>query len=214
MLTAPLVLEWSAPAPPQLDPDLVLRLNGYRRPGEASPAVREAARAMAALAARLSAPRVWLRRCALNQSGPEGIVRLREGTELRSCGLARLLRGAHDAVAMLLTIGPGLGRRTQELMARQDVLEALMLDTAGTLAVHEALRDLRRHLTETAAGEGCRLTARLAPGYADWPLTEQRTLFALFNRPGLEIELSDAGLLLPMKSVSGIYGLVPAGSQR
>jgi hypothetical protein len=110
---------------------------------------------------------------------------------------------------ILLTIGLRLERHAQELMARGDALEALMLDTAGTLAVYQSLRDLKGHMRRVAAGSGFRLTPRLAPGYADWSLTEQRILFSCFDCTDLPVRLNDAGLMLPVKSVTGLYGLVP-----
>jgi hypothetical protein len=201
--------EWTAPAPPHIDPDAVLRLNRYRNPAAASSSVRNAAQAMASLAAHLSAPHAWLRCCPIERAEANGTVCLVDGAQFCSRGLAGRLREASNALLILLTIGLRLERHAQELMARGDALEALMLDTAGTLAVYRSLRDLKGHVREVAAGSGFRLTPRLAPGYADWSLTEQRILFSRFDCPDLPVRLNDAGLMLPMKSVTGIYGLVP-----
>jgi cobalamin-dependent methionine synthase I len=60
------------------------------------------------------------------------------------------------------------------------------------------------------SGQG--VTLRFSPGYCDWPLDEQRPLFELFtDHAALEVELSRSCLMSPRKSVSGLFGILPAG---
>ncbi len=194
---------------PRVDPDLILRLQKYKKL-EAVPApVRQAARAMATLAECLVEPEGRLWRAPVRRVEPEGAVFVGDGVEFQSRALARLLRGATEAIAVLLTIGPRLETRAREMMAEEQFLEALLLDTAGWVAIDVLAKALRRDLSADAKTQGFRLTHRMAPGYADWGLEQQHVLFSTFGQEALPVQLTEACVMLPQKSISGIYGLIP-----
>ena len=196
--------------PPQVDPDLILRLQKYKKLEAVPTPVRQAARAMATLAESLVEPEGRLWRARVRRIEPEGTVLVGDGVAFQSRTLARLLRGATEAVAVLLTIGPRLETRAREMMAEEQFLEALLLDTAGWVAIDALAKALRRDLSADAKAQGFRLTHRMAPGYADWGLEQQRVLFSAFGQEALPIRLTEACVMLPQKSISGIYGLIPA----
>ncbi|MBI2164440.1 MAG: hypothetical protein HYU32_10020 [candidate division NC10 bacterium] len=188
---------------PHVSPDLILRLQKYKKL-EAVPApVREAAQAMAALAERLL--HVLVRRVEA-----EGAIIVADGVRFQSRALARLLRGATEIFLILLTLGPRLENRAQALMGEEQFLEALLLDTAGWAAMDALTKTLRGRLSSEARARGMHLTHRMAPGYADWGLEEQRALFSAFGEDSLPVQLTEACVMLPRKSISGIYGLIPA----
>jgi cobalamin-dependent methionine synthase I len=68
-----------------------------------------------------------------------------------------------------------------------------------------------------AREEGHRVSIRMGPGYvyrdgdADvcWPLTEQKTLFEVFDGIDLPVHLMESCAMTPKMSRSGIYGLSP-----
>ncbi|MDR7520026.1 MAG: hypothetical protein QN131_02580 [Armatimonadota bacterium] len=197
---------------PCVDPDLILRLQKYRAPDRVSPAVRETARKMASLAEALVEPRGWMRREAVAAVEADGRVRLAGGIEFCSRALARTLRDAAEAVLVILTIGPALERHAQDLVETEQLAEGLLLDTAGWAALDALVKDLRTRLR--AEVSPLRLTGRMAPGFADWPLEQQRILFSAFSGGRLSVELTGSCVMLPRKSISGIYGLVPASRRR
>ena len=92
-----------------------------------------------------------------------------------------------------------------------ELLEAYLLDTAGWAAIEGAVRALRLDLAARARAHGARLTHRLAPGYVDWPLEEQRALLALIPSTDGLVRLTEHGLLVPLKSITGVFGLGQAG---
>ena len=196
--------------PPQVDPDLILRLQKYKKLEAVPTPVRQAAQAMATLAESLVEPEGRLWRARVRRVEPEGAVLVGDGVAFQSRTLARLLRGATEAIAVLLTIGPRLETRAREMMAEEQFLEALLLDTAGWVAIDALAKALRRDLSADAKAQGFRLTHRMAPGYADWGLEQQRVLFSAFGQEALPVRLTEACVMLPQKSISGIYGLIPA----
>jgi len=198
--------------PVRVDPDLILRLQKYRRLEAVAPVVRDIARKMASLAETLLTPCGWMHTTVVEAVGPDGRVQVAGGVEFQSRSLARLMQGATEVVLVVLTIGPALERRAQELINDELLVEGLLLDTAGWAAIDAMTKDLRQRMRVDAKGRGFKVTARMAPGFDDWGLEQQRPLFAAFDGADLSVSLTEACVMLPRKSISGAYGLVPASS--
>jgi hypothetical protein len=88
---------------------------------------------------------------------------------------------------------------------RHDLLEAYLLDLAGWAAIETAVRALRRDLVRALPEFG--VSHRLGPGHRDWPLTEQAGLLSLLEEADTPVRLSEHGVLIPFKSISGLFGL-------
>ncbi|MBI4014121.1 MAG: hypothetical protein HY359_17520 [Candidatus Rokubacteria bacterium] len=197
----------SAPLP--IDPWTVLRLARYRRRDEVAPAIGETARRMTARAEELVEPAAWLVVARVAEAGPQG-ARLADGPAFAGRAVGRLLAGCPLAVAFALTLGPHLEGEVGTLAGRRELLEAFLLDTAGWAAIEAAVRALRLDLRARAGGAGWRITHRLAPGYRDWPIEEQRALLGVVDAAGPAVRLSEHGVLVPFKSITGLFGLAPA----
>jgi hypothetical protein len=85
-----------------------------------------------------------------------------------------------------------------------DLLERFWADAIQEAALYAALGALERHQDKTfALGH----TGRMNPGsLEDWPLTQQRELFALLpeTEAAIGVRLTASCLMLPAKSVSGL----------
>jgi hypothetical protein len=220
-------LERWRPTSLALDSWLVLRLARYRRREAVEPEVREIAEAMVARAAAIIEPQavVGTRQVAAaggagaRREGPSGFARPgRRGPSPATPGgahsfsgqaVGRLLDGCPLAAAFALTLGPRLEAEVAALTAARQLLEAFLLDTAGWAAIELAVRALRQDLRGRACPRGLWVTHRLAPGYGDWPLAEQRELLSVLEDGGGLVRLSPHGVLLPFKSVTGLFGLAP-----
>ena len=198
-------------AQPRVEPTLILRLQKYKRLEAVPTPVKQAAQAAAVLAGSLVEPQGRLLRTPVSRVESDTAL-LGGGIRFHSRSLVRLLQGATEAYLFLLTLGPRLETRARELMAEEQFLEGLLLDTAGWVAVDALAKTLRAQLSVEAKAEGMRLTHRMAPGYSDWRLEEQRLLFSAFGEEALPIQLTEACVMLPQKSISGIYGLIPSTS--
>jgi len=88
---------------------------------------------------------------------------------------------------------------------QSDLMASYCMDTIRMLALNAARRQMEHHLKETySTGQ----LSRMAPGsLEDWPLQEQRPLFALLGdvEAKIGVKLTDRMLMLPIKSVSGIF---------
>lgn len=215
-MNGPAVLERAGPVSrltlpaPTVPSDLVLRLQKYRDLDRVPRMVRRATEAAAAEASRLVEPAVVRWRGPVTGADPAGVVTLDGGHTFHSRALARLLARSTEAVAFVLTIGPRLEARVQGLLEEKLYVEAILLDTAAWAAIELLRQALRRALAREAGEGGHALTARLGPGHADWSVEEQRALFGLFGDAPLPVTVNESACMLPRKSISGVFGLVPA----
>jgi hypothetical protein len=197
------VLSWR-PDRLAVDARTVLRLARYRRPDDAPAPVWDTTRTMAARAEELAAPAARLRLVGVGAAA-ETWVTLVEGPQFSGRAVARHLSGAPYAVAFVLTLGPALEAEVMALGERHEFLEAYLLDLAGWAGLEAAVRALRRDLI--AALPHGRVSHRLGPGHRDWPLGEQQQLIALFEDDAGPVRLSEHGVLIPFKSISGLFGV-------
>lgn len=186
--------------------DPLLRMQGYRDLARVRARVRKIADQAAAKAESLVAPEAHYRRVRIDACTATS-VRLETGTVFHSSRFAKALSGCPEVVVFLLTVGQRLDDAVAELSTSDDLVTALFMEMAGWLAIERATKQLVEHLWSLAGVEGKRLSRRLAPGYADWPLDEQKPLFDLFDGIDLPIQLLEGSAMIPKKSRSGLYGL-------
>ncbi|HYC38697.1 MAG TPA: hypothetical protein VEC19_19875 [Usitatibacter sp.] len=223
-LTAPTIARAEAanalarftPVPPRLHFERILRIQGYSDLTRVRPVIRRTAESMAAIAERLSAPEVVFRHVRVASVGE--VLELQGGARLHCRAFARQLRGCSEVVPFALTVGQAIPQRVIDLAEAGDLLEGLLLETAGWLAIEDATRQFKGWLREAMIARGLRITSRMGPGYSykidgrmhDWPLEEQRTLFSLFGEAELPVKLMASCAMLPKMSRSGLYGIAPA----
>ena len=119
------------------------------------------------------------------------------------------LKGCTDVVIFLLTLGEKLDKMSSQLQKNEELLEAVFLETAGWLGIERATRSFVTHLRESAKTEACKITRRFAPGYGQWNLSEQQSIFQVFSGWDLNIELIEGSYMYPRMSRSGMYGVRP-----
>jgi hypothetical protein len=139
----------------------------------------------------------------------DGVVALEGGWTFKGRILARLVRDATDAALFVATIGETLEERASALFEEGDFLASVLLDAAGTVALHRVVKALRLTLAREAEAMGHQLTGRTAPGYGDWDLRDQAQLFQALSGDPLPVRLSESGVMIPKKSLSGLIGFVP-----
>jgi hypothetical protein len=124
-----------------------------------------------------------------------------DGISFASRVLRVNLESAHRVFAYIATCGAELHEWGRSLT---DLLEQFWAEKIQEMALGQASQLLSAHIDrEYLPGA----TATMNPGsLADWPLKEQRNLFALLDNRSDEIgvHLSDSFLMTPTKSVSGI----------
>ena len=203
------------PSAPELHPERILRIQGYTDLNRVRPVIRRAAESMAAIGARLSTPSVAYRRVPVRSL--EGAALEVEGASFHCLAFSRQLAGCVAIAPFVLSVGEGIPERVMALAEAGDLLEGLLLETAGWLAIEDATRKFKVRLRGEAAERGERITSRMGPGYSykvagrmhTWSLEEQRGLFALFGDAPTPAKLMASCAMTPKMSRSGLYGLAP-----
>ena len=154
---------------------------------------------MVALALSLAEPRAAFAAAYVDAKGADEVVIA--GNHFRSRVLRKNLDDVGRVFPVVLTVGP----RLEATADSADMLARYYLDMIANLILAEARHHLIRHLCKRF---GVEKLAWMSPGsLQEWPLEQQRPLFALL--PGVEdrlgVRLTDSCLMLPRKSVSGIY---------
>ncbi len=138
----------------------------------------------------------------------DGVVHLPAGMSLTIGPNAALLEPAEELLVGVLTIGPALDAAVSICFRSGEELVGLMLDSAGVIAlgrVGEQGFALARQRAEALGGG---VSASFAPGSVPgWSITRQWELCALLPIEEIGVELSESGLLVPLKSVSFAIGI-------
>ena len=124
------------------------------------------------------------------------------GIVLTSRVLRVNLEKAHRIFPFVATCGEELEKWSRPI---DDLLEKYWADVIKEMALRAAVKSLNEHLIEHyRPGKMSRMNPGSLP---DWPLEEQRPLFFLLgNGPAsIGVRLMDSFLMMPIKSVSGIW---------
>lgn len=135
-----------------------------------------------------------------------------DGVVVDSVGFtSRVLRRNLDGVGRIFPFVLTIGMAMDELIdASGDMLEKYLLDEIANTALREARGRFEHHLRISFA---LKKISCMAPGsLEEWPIEQQAPLFSLL--PGVEaalgVRLTESFLMLPRKSISGIY--FPSGT--
>jgi cobalamin-dependent methionine synthase I len=140
-------------------------------------------------------------------------VQLGETVEFTSANLANTLTNAEKIVCFVGTIGTGVEHEINRLLSKQKLAEAYILDAMASVAVENMIDRFQDLMANQFSAEHRTVTLRFSPGYCDWPVTQQKKLFKIFDPKQLNVELLDSCLMKPRKSISGVFGITPQESE-
>jgi hypothetical protein len=159
----------------------------------------ERVRSMAVEAQAVARPKGLYRPAYVEDRGEDWVVV--DGIRLAS----RILRVNLEDTYRVFPYVATCGRELAEWAAgSDDLLERYWADAINEMALRAALKALLEDM-DRRFGLG-RMSAMNPGSLEDWPLTEQRQLFALLGSPSdaVGVELTESCLMLPVKSVSGL----------
>jgi hypothetical protein len=204
------------PAPPVVRSERILRIQGYSDLGRVRRAIVTAAVDMAALASSLSRPKAAYRYVPVRKIDGDELA-LEGDVALHCTAFGSRLATCFEVVPLVLSVGDEIGQRVIDLAEAGDLLEAVLLETAGWLCIEDATRQFTSHLRQEVSSRGSRITSRMGPGYSYWldgaevvwPLEQQPSLFSLFGTAELPVTLMSSCAMSPKLSRSGLYGVAP-----
>jgi hypothetical protein len=164
------------------------------------PSLTRLAEELLARSLEVARPRALARESYVDSRTDDGVTI--DGHVFTSHVLRRNLDGVQRVFPFVATCGVELDAVQ---VGPSDLMASYCMDTIRMLALQTARREMERHLKSVyATGQ----LSRMAPGsLEDWPLQEQKPLFALLGdvESRIGVKLTDRMLMLPIKSISGIY---------
>lgn len=143
----------------------------------------------------------------------EGVLATIEGPiTLESKVIAKLLERCQKVAVFALTIGSYLEDMVAYLAENGLVLQATVLDAVGSGAAEKMAAYVEDKIRMLAYTDGLVISRRFSPGYCDWAISQQKEIFQALNDDTAGIRLTKSLLMIPRKSISGIIGIGPAGS--
>lgn len=129
-----------------------------------------------------------------------------------SKSLERHLAGCSSAILFAATLGINIDRLLNKY-SKLSPAKALMIQSLGAERI-EALCDM--FCDEIKGFFGRETTLRYSPGYGDWQLQAQKTVFKMLSpERKIGVTLNESLLISPSKSVTAIFGIkAPEGSPK
>jgi len=195
--------------PLAIDPDEVLRFQGYKRgvdvPG---PDVRALFEEALLLGRDLMAPRAVVRWAPVNERAHHRLV-LGDGPTFTIPGIAETWGAVGEVAGAIVTIGEALEARVATLWDARELPLAAMLDSVGSGAVESLAEHLNDLLCQQGIARGTRVTNRISPGYGGWDVSEQALLFEFVDGAPIGVTLNDACFMTPEKTITLLVGAGP-----
>lgn len=179
----------------QIDPQEVRKSLHLNRQGDS-----QLARRLINKAKTLIEPKAAFKVCYIDEK-QEGSV-IVDGLRLKSKVLRKNLNDVERVFPYVVSIGSALEAAAGKT---DDLLEAYYLDVIGNIALTAVRKQLQDHLCEKYA---LKKLSFMSPGsLRDWPVEAQRQLFQLLPEveASIGVRLNESFLMIPTKSVSGIY---------
>jgi len=200
----PVVLE---AVPLRIEPDEVLRFQGYKKGVVASDEVLALFDDAMARGQQLMAPRVVYRSTPVVGQSADLIET--GGERLRIPEIGRLWGPLTAVGAGICTVGLAIEESVRSLFDQREFPLAVMLDSVGSAAVESLAEYANDLLCQLALGDGLRVTNRISPGYAGWATAEQEALFRLCPGAPIDVTLNTACFMSPVKSITFLVGIGP-----
>jgi hypothetical protein len=117
--------------------------------------------------------------------------------------------GAHSVVLVAVSAGPEIERQAQQAWLQEKPDEYFFLEMFGSAVVEHLTTMTGARLCEWADGESMAVLPHYSPGYPEWDIADQSSLYSLLGRDALPgaMEVLDSGMLRPKKSLLAVFGL-------
>jgi hypothetical protein len=138
-------------------------------------------------------------------------VYFKSGNVFNGPNISKILKGSKTATIFIYTLGILTDQLIREVNDSRDSLSTIIMDAITT----SLLGLLSDHLGEIIKKEGISKpgwgsTCSYAPGQYRWTIEEQKEIFSMVDGSKIGVALNKSFLMIPFKSLSGIYGFGPA----
>lgn len=191
-----------------LDRDAVRRALGLRATGNGArwePAIEELSRILPPLARGRAVFRIEP-----IASLERNRLTLTDGAVIEGA-VGQFLAHSRMVALFVATIGSGVERLSRRWLRGGSVVRGLVADAIASELAESVAFLCQQDVRAWARGRGLDITPRYSPGYCGMSVRQQSVLFARLPAGVIGVRLTPSFLMTPVKSVSGLIGLAPAG---
>lgn len=113
-----------------------------------------------------------------------------------------IFKDAEKVAFCICTIGSELEKEVKQLMDRNEMLRALILDALGSEAVEEVAIQSDQIIADGAREMDFWPSKRFSPGYGKWDIREQQFIFNVLPGKDIGVTLTESFMMIPRKSIS------------
>ncbi len=138
------------------------------------------------------------------------LVYFKSGNIFDGPNISKILTGSKIAILYIFTLGNKADEIINEESQSGDTLATIIMDTVTT-SLLETLGDFVGGKIKKEGKEqpNWGATCAYSPGQYKWTIEEQKKLFEMLDGRRIGVELNESYLMIPFKSVSGVYGFGP-----
>jgi len=137
-------------------------------------------------------------------------VNFESGYLFKGPNISKILNGSETAVIFIFTLGKNIDDAVNNLRDKGDTLAAIVMDAVTTSMLGLVGEYVGKSIkAENLVEKGYGSTCTYSPGQYKWTIEEQREIFHMVDGSRIGVNLNDSCLMLPFKSVSGVYGFGP-----
>ena len=140
-------------------------------------------------------------------------VYFKSGNIFKGPNISKILKGSEISTIFITTLGSTIDKIIKDVSDSGDMLSTIIMDAITT----ELLGILGNHIGDIIKKEGVReknwgSTCTYSPGQYKWTIEEQKEIFSMVDGNKIGVELNNSYLMVPFKSISGVYGFGPIDS--
>jgi hypothetical protein len=137
-------------------------------------------------------------------------VYFKSGNIFNGPNISKILKGSKIAIIFICTLGIATDQIIATTSGSGDTLATIIMDSITT----SLLGVLGEHISKIIKKEGLKekdwaSTCQYSPGQYKWTIEEQKEIFEMVNGEKIGVLLNKSYLMVPFKSISGVYGFGP-----
>lgn len=154
---------------------------------------------------RLFEPVVYWREGIITKNR-NGVIETSDAFKIESKYVSKGLQGCKRLVIMAVTAGEKLSGASESLIRSGKLYEGAIADMLGSYAAEAAADSFCDYLKTRGSSKKLFSTLRFSPGYGDWSISAQESIMEYLGGCEQEIELTESGMLLPIKTITAAVG--------
>ncbi|MBN2544108.1 hypothetical protein JXI42_14705 [bacterium] len=136
----------------------------------------------------------------------DNLLCLEGNFKIESVSLYKVLRDSEMATIFACTVSDGIERRAEAYEKEGEIAKGYLMDVIGSVAVEQLAEKVSSMTEQRAMLNKMTTTFRFSPGYGDFDLENQKSIFDILHPDRIGIELNEKFFMYPRKSISGIIG--------